>query len=120
MQRLGCYGTCPEYSVKFNSDSTAEYNGTKYVKNIGNYYGKIDLWDFGRLCYLIDKIHFNKLDSLYEDLTTDTPSVIVEVIYKNGDKKDVQDIDDQAPIEFWALTKTIDAISSEIDWGKNK
>ena len=118
IKRSGCYGPCPVYSLTLNLHGTSKYKGIQYVDKKGNYTGKISIWNYGKLCYFIEKIGFKKLASEYSSRATDLPSVTIEVNYKNGNQKKVYDYGNQGPIEFWVLTKAIDGIKNEIDWKK--
>src|ERR1700680_1928962 len=35
LERTGCYGTCPAYSVTIHGDGKVEYNGKSHVKEMG-------------------------------------------------------------------------------------
>ena len=120
LKRSGCYGPCPVYNLTFYLSGTAEYNGIRNVNKKGNYTGKISIWNYGKLCYLIDNIGFTQLEDKYRLRATDLASVTIIVNYKNGDQKKVYDYGSQGPIEFWSLTKAIDGIKNEIDWKKNE
>ena len=39
LERTGCYGTCPGYSVTIHGDGRVEYNGKSHVKEIGTQEG---------------------------------------------------------------------------------
>lgn len=42
LERMGCYGMCPKYTVIFWNDGTAVYHGERFVDKIGTFYGKSD------------------------------------------------------------------------------
>jgi len=119
MERSGCYGSCPVYSVTFRLNGKAIYHGKKHVEDTGKHVGEINLSFYGRLCYLLEEIEFRKLKKEYRAGMTDLSSVTVTVNFKNGDQKKVYDYGSHGPIKFWALTKVIDQIKNQIDW-KNK
>ena len=118
MERTGCFGTCPSYELTFHIDGTAEYNGRNHVDRRGKYTGKISLWSYGRLCYLIDKIGFEDFNENYRAPWTDSPSVTIVLTYKNETKKKVYVYSQYGPIEFWGLTKSIDGVAQGIEWEK--
>lgn len=42
-QRVGCFGTCPAYSITIHGDGRVEFNGKSHVKEIGAREGRIEL-----------------------------------------------------------------------------
>jgi len=43
LERTGCYGTCPAYSVTIHGDGRVEYNGKSHVKEMGTREGRIEM-----------------------------------------------------------------------------
>ena len=35
LERIGCYGTCPAYSITIHGDGRVEYTGNAHVKEMG-------------------------------------------------------------------------------------
>src|ERR1051326_9536325 len=52
LQRFGCFGPCPVYTIRFKSNGATFYIGKRNVEKIGSYYG--DFWDFPRLAAWIE------------------------------------------------------------------
>lgn len=115
--RTECYGKCPAYMVKLHSNGTAEYHGKAYVPNIGTYTGEIEVWDFARLCWTIDRLKLQNLSPDYSANWTDDTTATLSVT--NRDSETVLEISDygrQAPIELWAVHGLIDGLVGKIDW----
>ena len=43
LERSGCYGTCPVYTVTIHGDGRLEYNGKGHVKEIGAREGRTEM-----------------------------------------------------------------------------
>lgn len=114
MKRTACYGTCPVYSVKLTRSGKAIYKGIRHVEMEGTYYGQT--LNYGSLVAFIQEIDFREFKDEYTVNVTDLPGVRITVTYQNGQQKEVYSYGGEAPIEFWALTQTIDAIKNKIDW----
>ena len=85
-------------TVTFHTNGTAEYHGKAHVPNIGTYTGEIEVWDFGRLCWTIDRFKLQKLSPDYSANWTDDTTATLTVT--NGDSEPVIKISDygrQAP-----------------------
>jgi hypothetical protein len=42
LERVGCYGTCPAYSITIHGDGRVEYTGNRHVKETGSREGRIE------------------------------------------------------------------------------
>jgi hypothetical protein len=65
LQRTGCYGSCPVYTVTLHRGGKAEFNAEKNLPKLGNFAGEVDPYYYGRLCYLIDQSGFMDMDNNY-------------------------------------------------------
>ena len=43
LERIGCFGTCPAYTVTIQGDGRVEYNGKSHVKQVGTREGRIQI-----------------------------------------------------------------------------
>ena len=117
LRRTSCFGNCPSYSVTFNRSGEAVYEGVSHVDMKGIYNGEVGLFDFGRLCYAIERIGFLEMEKDYIAPWTDDSAAIVRVENAgSGQVSEVSDYGRQAHPEFWLLTNTIDSLSKRIDW----
>ena len=58
LERTGCYGSCPAYSVTIHGDGRVEYNGTGHVKEMGSRTGRIEMDKIKSLASAFAKIKF--------------------------------------------------------------
>ncbi|TWT64925.1 DUF6438 domain-containing protein [Crateriforma conspicua] len=117
LERTECYGTCPSYVVTFDADGTAKYNGRKYAARSGVFDGEVEIWDFGQICWMIDR--FKVLDGPrdYSANWTDSATAIVRItIRETNDTIEISDYGGQGPVELWAVLNAMDAVSSRVEW----
>lgn len=43
LERIGCYGTCPAYTITIHGDGQVEYNGKSHVRQIGTRAGQVEI-----------------------------------------------------------------------------
>jgi hypothetical protein len=82
----------------------------------GSFVGGTSLWDYGRLCELLDRLGFLGFDENYAAPWTDDETVVVEVSDASGVHR-VLDYGHQGPPELMALQLAIDAIAERVEWG---
>jgi hypothetical protein len=58
LERTGCYGTCPAYSVTIHGDGRVDYNGKSHVKEMGTRDGRIETDKIRALVSLFAKMKF--------------------------------------------------------------
>lgn len=121
LERKGCYGTCPIYNLELNrgsgteSEGPAAYHGVAYTTREGHYSGNIGLWDYGRLCQLLDRYQFMNLDEEYSADATDLSGVTIQA-ERLGNVHRVLDYGNQGGPDLVALQLSIDAIGDRIEW----
>lgn len=125
LERKGCYGSCPVYKVQFERKLIepgsgyfrATYVGIDYVELIGTYSGAVYLFDYGRLCYLIEQVGLVGQSRTYEaNRTHQATEVLRLTIAGTGAVVEVSDYGSVAPIHIWAIRETIDAIAAKAAW----
>jgi len=100
LERTGCLGRCPSYTVEISSDYAVNYLGRYYVGKLGSQVSRINPSDFDSLVASIQKLNFFTLRDTYaskEDgcakmeldaasilITVRTTSQIKRVIYDFG------------------------------------
>ena len=94
-------------------------SGNKYAelfpgKN-GDFTGRVDIWSYGRLCYLLSKSKFSGLSDRYESGWSDQHTITVTVT-ASSNTKTVAEYGGVAPIELWGLQEAIDSIAKGINW----
>lgn len=115
LERTGCFGTCPIYRVSLFRGGRAEWRGVRHTERTGHFEGEVNIFDYGKLCYLLRKFGFDQLPKSFTANWTDSPTFIVTVTTKQGTKA-VSDYSGIGPIELWAVQQTIDAVGERIQW----
>ena len=120
LERLGCFGTCPIYSLELTRGSgygagRAEYTGENYVDEIGSFAGEIDIFSYGYLCQLLDELGFAGMAEDYAAPWTDDSTVVLQATTAEGTHR-VQDYGRQGPPALFALQLSIDATADRIEW----
>ena len=117
MGRTTCYGTCPAYTVTFRRNGEALYTGEAYVEKVGPFKGEINIWDYGRLCKLIENSRLHSFDDNYDDDRTDSPSTFIRVKdSRTNMDKSTAGYEDMMPDAAWTISRVIDGIAASIDW----
>lgn len=115
LERSPCYGTCPVYRVSLHRDGRAEFEAIKYMPTSGKFTSKVEVYEYGRLCYLLDQLHFMSLDPAYEADWTDDATYTITTTGKDR-KKVVKEYGSVGPIELWAMQQAIDSIRQKLEW----
>src|ERR1700732_4053120 len=88
LERTGCYGTCPAYSVTIHGDGRIEYNGKSHVKETGTRDGRIEVDKIRELASQFPKIKFWGITADYSEakcrgrMCTDMATVVTEISIK--------------------------------------
>ena len=103
------------FSVALFKDGRAELTARQEPDKDTRYVGRAEFWDFGRLCYLAQRLGIEGLARYYMNGATDNPGSTITVGL--GDRETtVLDYGGSAPIEVWALENAIEAVKNRIDW----
>jgi len=62
MERTGCFGRCPTYSVEIHHDGTVVWHGIANVETIGTATSRVSPAELQRLAREIHAVHFFELD----------------------------------------------------------
>jgi hypothetical protein len=117
LERTTCLGSCPSYIVTLNADGTAVYNGRDYATREGRFQGEVEPWDYGKICWMLDKFKILEGPPHYHANWTDAPTTIIRVTYRETNETiEISDYGSQGPIELWALFNAIDAVADRIEW----
>ena len=115
LHRTPCFGSCPVYTVTFHRSGKAEFEATQHLPDLGRFTGEIDVFTYGRLCYLIDNSHFRQMKGSYRAQWTDDTTCIVTIM-EGARRTEVSDYGRSGPIELWAIQELIDSIRKRIEW----
>ena len=117
LERTECYGACPSYVVSLSADGTARYKGRKYAARTGAFDGEVEIWDFGQICWMIDKFKILGGHHEYAANWTDSATAIIRVTLRETNETiEISDYGGQGPVELWSLFNAIDAVSNLIEW----
>jgi hypothetical protein len=115
LERTGCLGTCPVYTVIIKSDGTFRYHGERYVKREGDFTGRVANSEFTRLARFIREAGYAELKDEYDDPHTDGPTAYTKVATASGFKV-VRNCDNSGPPKLWAIEELIDKLLMNAVW----
>lgn len=117
LERTECFGTCPSYVTSFSAGGPASYNGRKYSPRVGSFDGEIEIWDYGNLCWMIDRFKLLDGPREYSANWTDSATAIIRITMRDSnDTIEISDYGGQGPIELWSLFNAADAAANRIEW----
>ena len=116
LERTGCYGTCPIYTVSISGDGSVTYQGERFVKTLGVQTYAVSSGDVEQLVAMIYQKNYFSLNDRYEVGATDLPTVITSV--RVGDEiKTVENYGGAGPAQLHEIEQKIDEITdSESLW----
>ncbi|TAJ88620.1 hypothetical protein EPO44_15480 [bacterium] len=140
LERSNCMIQCPAYKVTlYRGNPTGqgretyedrlgraelhafvpERNLDKYTRMFpeksGDFIGRVDIWTYARLCYLLNRSQFSVLLDRYEARWTDARTITVTAT-SNGKTKIVSEYGGVGPIELWGIQEAIDSVAQGINW----
>ncbi len=119
LERMPCYGHCPSYILVLHRDGSAEYVGRSDVTRQGKYVGEVSIFDYGNLCYLLDRTSLARFQREYNAPWTDADTAIVRVYPEGADSPiEVSDYGRYGPNELWTIQMSIDAVGERVEWEK--
>ena len=87
IDRTGCFGKCPTYSIKIDNSGIVTYTGKRFVTDSGVYTKNVGATITTEI---IHQLHFHKVDTcrnLYENMIPDLPGLVYTIQYKDSTKK---------------------------------
>jgi len=88
LERIGCYGTCPAYTVTIHGDGRVEYSGKSHVKESGPREGRVEIEKIRGLVSEFGKMKFWELAEDYSGekckgrICTDMATAVTELKIK--------------------------------------
>jgi Domain of unknown function (DUF6438) len=110
LRRGACFGTCPVYQVRLDSDGTVSWEGERFVERLGRYGGQIDAADFSRLASFIRRANFFEWEPEYAGNVTDLPDYNLTVTAGSQVKTVRQNGVDEPP-DFWVIAALVDGLA---------
>jgi len=109
LQRTGCFGTCPDYTVTLTGDGTVVYVGRYFVKTPGEHTWKIEAAAVQALAREMEAAGFFELQDEYTSRMTDHPTTFTTLKIGSRTKK-VKDYV-SGPPKLKDIEKKIDEVS---------
>ncbi len=120
LTRGGCYGWCPQYSVRLTSDGKVKYFGGRYVKKLGTFNGAIPTPEFQYLADFVQKADVMAMKDEYENLGISDLETVYTSFVVNGVRKSISNYANSGPLDVWAIEQLIDKLVSETEWESKK
>lgn len=119
LERKPCFGSCPVYKATFYKGGRATFQGAGNVERKGKFEGRIGIYDYARLCYLLEEMEFSSMRSSYRAAWTDDSTVILTATKLGGvQRHSVEEYGRFGPPRLWALQMAVDLTVERIQWSK--
>ena len=121
LERAGCFGTCPVYSVRFTQNGDAFYSGGRHARISGTRRGKITEGQFRSVASFIDNAGFFEMKDYYRytDMMTDLETTYLSAT-RDGEQKIIYEYGGAGPKELWIIKALIDKLILETDWDQDE
>lgn len=120
LERGGCFGTCPQYTVRITSDGRVRYYGERYVSRLGTHTGHIPLCCFQPLAELIHDAGVAGFRDSYEDMSVTDGETTYTLFVIDGKQKLISNYFNTGPAVLWAIEQLIDKLVQETKWDPPK
>ena len=138
LERSRCMVPCPAYKVTLHRGAPSGQGETyedrfglaelsaivpvannRYVEffpeRSGEFVGKVDIWTYARLSYLLRKMDFERMSGRYAANRTDQRTITVTAA-SNANTKTAAEYGAVGPIELWSIQEAIDSVAKGIVW----
>jgi len=78
LERTGCFGSCPSYSVKITKEKI-QFDGSGFVVAYGKHMDKVDAAEFRKLAKKFVASDFYSMDPKYLSAVTDNPTYVLSI-----------------------------------------
>jgi hypothetical protein len=112
IQHEGCYGTCPIYRARVENSGTFEYEGKRFVRDIGLASGTIDRFESIGLFTWIEGHQGVYAPRPAEQLIPDAEVTTYRFLMKNGDEVTFRTNADGRG-DLWVLSHLVDALIAQ-------
>lgn len=86
-----CYGPCPVFEMTIDEDLNVVYNGIDHVDKKGEFRLKAEKKDWDYLVALVKNLNVHDLRDNYSVAWTDDQTAFTTFLFKNGDRKKIED-----------------------------
>lgn len=116
LQRTGCYGMCPIYSIAAYADGSIVYVGNAFVDNIGVHFYKVDEFLVTGAAERAAITGYFKWEDSYEEvMMTDQPTLTTSVRWEDQFKQIARyEGDPSAPIGITWVEESIDQLMTDV------
>lgn len=118
LQKTGCYGECPVFTLKIMTDNSLRYEGVANVDLIGKFTGTVDFNPMSQLVILSSNNRFYRMPDSYPenkaDAPTDLPSTITSINWR-GRAHTVEHIIN-GPKELIEIENYLLSLIEKVDW----
>lgn len=117
LERTGCLGTCPSYTVTVSADGIV-FEGHGSVVGAGRHTDTVDLNEVRKLAKKFVSADFYSMDSAYRASVTDCPTYMLSIAI-DGHKKEVEDYVgswEGMPAIITELEDEVDALADTQRW----
>jgi hypothetical protein len=83
LERTGCFGTCPQYSIEVSGDGFVTYDGSWYAKYCGQWRGTIPESSVRELISQFRAADYFRLNREYSINATDLPTYTTAIAFDN-------------------------------------
>lgn len=118
LQRTGCFGTCPAYTVEIHGDGTVLYRGNNYVLVMGEHRDQISKDSVSQLVDAFRKADYFSLRNQYFYSVTDNPTYKTSIAFDGHEKSVVDYVGEEAgmPHAVEELETLIDQVAGTSKW----
>ena len=113
LKRTPCYGRCPVYEVKINSDGNVFYKGEMFVEKVGPHFWKIDTESINALNAAINKYEYFSIKAKEHSMPASCcPSCITSICLEDGTNRNINNEygGDKYPKKLRKFERQIDKI----------
>ena len=112
----------PFEKLELEEYSTTKWSGTKVTfwrdgrAERGDETGEVSIFEYGELCYLLERSGFESLDAEYP---SGSPHHLVTLrAWRDADRDPVEvlDVMGQGPSELWTIQRAFEGVATRIHW----
>lgn len=120
LERTGCFGACPSYSIEVHGDGTVFYNGNGYVAVLGHHSGQVSEQAVLSMLDAFRAADFFSLRNSYREGVTDNPTFTTSIQFDDHSKKVIDYVGREVgmPAAVTRLEDTIDRVADSERWTK--
>lgn len=118
IQRTGCYGICPTYSIEVRGNGEVFFSGEQNVPATGHFHSHVSQAIVDHLLSCFRKADYLSLKDEYVAMITDNPTCITSIQFDTVRKsvKDYVGFAAGMPENLWQVEREMDQIAREKRW----